>query len=142
MIDKVTLVLIVVLFIGLMMTKIKVDNMADHYLTKQEFDKRMPLVVHDTNTVIRYEDRFIHDTIRTTKTEYVETASLSGKFAEYSNEEYNETLTVLFESEEQALGIPTKHVVIQCSGKLIEDKEGDPNICVGEWIIRVKEEIE
>ena len=142
MIEKVTLVLIVVLFIGLMMTKIKVDNMADHYLTKQEFDKRMPLVVHDTNTVIRYEDRFIHDTIRTTKTEYVETATLSGRFAEFSNEQYNETETVMFESEDQAMAIPTKHVIIQCSGKLIEDEEGDPNICVGEWIIRVKEEIE
>lgn len=142
MVEKVTLALVIILFIGLTMTKNKVDSLAAHYLTKQEFDKRMPLVVHDTNTVIRYEDRFIHDTIRTTKTEYVETATLSGKFAEFSNEDYNETETVMFESEDQAMAIPTKHVLIQCSGKLIEDEEGDPNICVGEWIIRVKEEIE
>lgn len=142
MIEKTTLVLVIILFIGLTLTKNQVDNLANHYLTKQEFEKRMPLVVHDTNTVIRYEDRFIHDTIRTTKTEYVETASLNGKFTEYSNEEYEEPLTVNFESDEQALGIPTKHVLIQCSGKLIEDEEGEPNICVGEWIIRVKEEID
>lgn len=142
MVEKLTLALVVVLFISLTLTKNQVDNLANHYLTKQEFDKRMPLVVHDTNTVIRYEDRFIHDTIRTTKTEYVETATLSGKFAEFSHEDYNETETVMFESEDQAMAIPTKHVLIQCSGKLIEDEEGDPNICVGEWIIRVKEEIE
>lgn len=142
MIEKTTLVLVIILFIGLTLTKNQVDNLANHYLTKQEFEKSMPLVVHDTNTVIRYEDRFIHDTIRTTKTEYVETATLNGRFTEYSNEEYTEPLTVLFESDEQSLGIPTKHVLIQCSGKLIEDEEGDPNICVGEWIIRVKEEID
>ena len=142
MVEKITLALVVVLFISLTITKNKVDNLADHYLTKQEFEKRMPLVVHDTNTVIRYEDRFIHDTIRTTKTEYVETATLSGKFAEFSNEEYEEETTVSFESDEQLMVIPTKHVLIQCSGKIVEDKDGDPNICVGEWIIRVKEEIE
>lgn len=142
MIEKITLALVVVLFISLTLTKNQVDNLANHYLTKQEFEKSMPLVVHDTNTVIRYEDRFIHDTIRTTKTEYVETATLNGRFAEFSNEEYEEPLTVSFESDEQAMNIPTKHVLIQCSGKLIEDEDGFPNICVGEWIIRVKEEID
>lgn len=142
MIEKITLALVVVLFISLTLTKNQVDNLADHYLTKQEFEKSMPLVVHDTNTVIRYEDRFIHDTIRTTKTEYVETATLNGRFVEYSNEEYEEPLTVSFESDEEAMNIPTKHVLIQCSGKLIEDEEENPNICVGEWIIRIKEEID
>ena len=142
MIEKTTLVLVIILFIGLILTKNQVDNLANHYLTKQEFEKSMPLVVHDTNTVIRYEDRFIHDTIRTTKTEYVETATLNGRFVEYSNEEYEEPLTVSFESDEEAMNIPTKHVLIQCSGKLIEDEEENPNICVGEWIIRVKEEID
>jgi hypothetical protein len=142
MIEKITLALVVVLFISLTLTKNQVDNLADHYLTKQEFEKRMPLVVHDTNTVIRYEDRFIHDTIRTTKTEYVETATLNGKFQEFSNEEYDETLNVSFESEDNLMVIPTKHVLVQCSGKIIEDEDGDPNTCVGEWIIRVKEEID
>ena len=142
MVEKITLALVVVLFISLTLTKNKVDNLAEQYLTKQEFAKSMPLVVHDTNTVIRYEDRFIHDTIRTTKTEYVETASLNGKFAEYDNADYIETTEAKFETDDMLINIPTKHVVVQCSGKFIEDEDGDPNICVGEWIIRIKEEID
>ena len=42
---------------------------------------KRPVVLHDTTSVMRYVDRYIHDTVYTTihKTEYIEKVSLIGK---------------------------------------------------------------
>lgn len=49
---------------------------------------KRPVVLHDTTSVMRYVDRYIHDTtvITKTKTEYIEKVSLSGRMQDYSEE--------------------------------------------------------
>ena len=49
---------------------------------------KRPVVLHDTTSVMRYVDRYIHDTVYTTinKTEYIEKVSLLGKMQDYAEE--------------------------------------------------------
>ena len=49
---------------------------------------KRPVVLHDTTSVMRYIDRYIHDTVYTTihKTEYIEKVSLIGKMQDYAEE--------------------------------------------------------
>ena len=102
---------------------------------------KRPVVLHDTTSVMRYVDRYIHDTIYTTinKTEYIEKVSLFGKMQDYAEEQGT---TIKIETEENLLEFDAQFVKIQCNGKLIPDEDGDLNTCAGDWVITAKEEIE
>ena len=102
---------------------------------------KRPVVLHDTTSVMRYVDRYIHDTVYTTihKTEYIEKVSLIGKMQDYAEEK--ET-TITIETGEHWFEFDTKFVKFQCNGKLIPDEDGDYNICAGDWVITAKEVID
>lgn len=115
------------------------------YFTSQDINEMMrqvkrPVVLHDTTSIMRYVDRYIHDTITVTKTEYVEKVSMFGKMQDFATETTEQTVNII--SEEYELDIPTKYIKYQCNGKLIPDEDGDLNTCVGEWVITIKEDIE
>ena len=102
---------------------------------------KRPVVLHDTTSVMRYVDRYIHDTVYTTihKTEYIEKVSLIGKMQDYAEEQGT---VIKIETEENLLEFDAKFVKIQCNGKLIPDEDGDLNTCAGDWVITAKEELE
>lgn len=102
---------------------------------------KRPVVLHDTTSVMRYVDRYIHDTVYTTihKTEYIEKVSLIGKMQDYAEEQGT---VIKIETEENLLEFDAKFVKIQCNGKLIPDEDGDLNVCAGDWVITAKEELE
>ena len=102
---------------------------------------KRPVVLHDTTSVMRYVDRYIHDTVYTTinKTEYIEKVSLIGKMQDYAEEKGT---VIKIETEENLLEFDAKFVKFQCNGKLIPDEDGDLNTCAGDWVITAKEELE
>lgn len=102
---------------------------------------KRPVVLHDTTSVMRYVDRYIHDTtvITQTKTEYIEKVSLMGRMQDYSDE--NETVLTV-ETDNTLLKFDAKYVKIQCNGKFVADKDGDESVCAGDWVITAKEIIE
>lgn len=102
---------------------------------------KRPVVLHDTTSVMRYVDRYIHDTVYTTihKTEYIEKVSLIGKMQDYAEEKGT---VIKIETEENLLEFDAQFVKIQCNGKLIPDEDGDLNVCAGDWVITAKEELE
>lgn len=102
---------------------------------------KRPVVLHDTTSVMRYVDRYIHDTtvITKTKTEYIEKVSLSGRMQDYSDEE--ETV-IAIETDNTLLKFDAKYVKIQCNGKFVADEDGDESVCAGEWVITAKEVLE
>ena len=102
---------------------------------------KRPVVLHDTTSVMRYIDRYIHDTtvITQTKTEYIEKVSLIGKMQDYSDEE--ETV-ITIETDNTLLKFDAKYVKIQCNGKFVADEDGDESVCAGDWVITAKEIIE
>lgn len=102
---------------------------------------KRPVVLHDTTSVMRYVDRYIHDTIYTTihKTEYIEKVSLIGKMQDYAEEQGT---VIKIETDENLLEFDAKFVKIQCNGKLLPDEDGDLNECAGDWVITAKEELE
>lgn len=102
---------------------------------------KRPVVLHDTTSVMRYIDRYIHDTVYTTihKTEYIEKVSLIGKMQDYAEEKGT---VIKIETEENLLEFDAKFVKIQCNGKLVPDADGDLNACAGDWVITAKEELE
>ena len=102
---------------------------------------KRPVVLHDTTSVMRYIDRYIHDTtvITQTKTEYIEKVSLIGKMQDYAEEQGT---VIRIETDENLLEFDAKFVKIQCNGKLIPDEDGDLNECAGDWVITAKEELE
>lgn len=101
---------------------------------------KRPVVLHDTTSVMRYVDRYIHDTVYTTinKTEYIEKVSLIGKMQDYAEEKGT---VIKIETEENLLEFDAKYVKFQCNGKLIPDEDGDLCVCAGDWVITAKEEI-
>lgn len=102
---------------------------------------KRPVVLHDTTSVMRYIDRYIHDTtvITQTKTEYIEKVSLIGKMQDYADE--NETVLTV-ETDNTLLKFDAKYVKIQCNGKFVSDEDGDESVCAGDWVITAKEIIE
>ena len=102
---------------------------------------KRPVVLHDTTSVMRYVDRYIHDTVYTTinKTEYIEKVSLFGKMQDYAEEKGT---VIKIETEENLLEFDAQFVKIQCNGKLIPDEDCDLCVCAGDWVITAKEEIE
>jgi len=102
---------------------------------------KRPVVLHDTTSVMRYIDRYIHDTtvITQTKTEYIEKVSLIGKMQDYSDEEETE---ITIETDNTLLKFDAKYVKIQCNGKFVADEDGDESVCAGDWVITAKEIIE
>ena len=102
---------------------------------------KRPVVLHDTTSVMRYVDRYIHDTVYTTinKTEYIEKVSLIGKMQDYAKEKGT---TIKIETYNNILEFDAKYVKFQCNGKLIPDEDGDLCVCAGDWVITAKEEIQ
>ena len=102
---------------------------------------KRPVVLYDTTSVMRYVDRYIHDTIYTTihKTEYIEKVSLIGKMQDFAEEKGT---VIKIETEENLLEFDAQFVKIQCNGKLIPDEDDELNICAGDWVITAKEELE
>jgi hypothetical protein len=102
---------------------------------------KRPVVLHDTTSVMRYVDRYIHDTVYTTinKTEYIEKVSLIGKMQDYSEEK---DTPIKIETDEHLFEFDAKYVKIQCNGKLVPAEDGDLCVCAGDWIITAKEIIE
>lgn len=102
---------------------------------------KRPVVLHDTTSVMRYIDRYIHDTVYTTihKTEYIEKVSLIGKMQDFAEEKGT---VIKIETEENLLEFDAQFVKIQCNGKLIPDEDDELNICAGDWVITAKEELE
>lgn len=102
---------------------------------------KRPVVLHDTTSVMRYVDRYIHDTtvITKTKTEYIEKVSLTGRMQDYS-EEKDTPITI--ETDGFVFERNVKYVKFQCNGKLIPDEDGDLENCAGEWVITAKEVLE
>lgn len=100
---------------------------------------KRPVVLHDTTSVMRYIDRYIHDTtvITQTKTEYIEKVSLMGKMQDYADEK--ET-TIKLETDDHFFEFDAKYVKFQCNGKLVEID--DETVCAGDWVFTAKEIIE
>ena len=96
------------------------------------------VVLHDTTSVMRYVDRYIHDTVYTTinKTEYIEKVSLIGKMQDYADPEEKET-TFKLETDDHLFEFDAKYVKFQCNGKLIETD--DDVVCAGDWVFTAKE---
>ncbi len=99
---------------------------------------KRPVVLHDTTSVIRYVDRYIHDTtvITQTKTEYIEKVSLIGKMQDYADPEEEET-TFKLETDGHLFEFNAKYVKFQCNGKLVETE--DDTVCAGDWVFTAKE---
>lgn len=102
---------------------------------------KRPVVLHDTTSVMRYVDRYIHDTtvVTKTKTEYIEKVSFTGRMQDYADE--NETVLTV-ETDNTLLKFDAKYVKIQCNGKFVTDEDGDESVCAGDWVITAKEIIE
>ena len=102
---------------------------------------KRPVVLHDTTSVMRYIDRYIHDTtvITQTKTEYIEKVSLIGKMQDYADPEEKET-TFKLETDDHLFEFDAKYVKFQCNGKLVETD--DDVVCAGDWVFTAKEIIE
>ena len=102
---------------------------------------KRPVVLHDTTSVMRYVDRYIHDTtvITQTKTEYIEKVSLFGRMQDYADPEEKET-TFKLETDGHLFEFNAKYVKFQCNGKLVETE--DAIVCAGDWVFTAKEEIE
>jgi len=102
---------------------------------------KRPVVLHDTTSVMRYIDRYIHDTtvITQTKTEYIEKVSLFGKMQDYADPEEKET-TFKLETDEHLFEFDAKYVKFQCNGKFVETE--DETVCAGDWVFTAKEIIE
>ena len=102
---------------------------------------KRPVVLHDTTSVMRYIDRYIHDTtvITQTKTEYIEKVSLIGKMQDYADPEEKET-TFKLETDGHLFEFDAKYVKFQCNGKLVETD--DDVVCAGDWVFTAKEIIE
>lgn len=102
---------------------------------------KRPVVLHDTTSVMRYVDRYIHDTtvVTKTKTEYIEKVSFTGRMQDYADE--NETVLTV-ETDNTLLKFDAKYVKIQCNGKFVADEDGDESVCAGDWVITAKEIIE
>ena len=102
---------------------------------------KRPVVLHDTTSVMRYIDRYIHDTtvITQTKTEYIEKVSLIGKMQDYADPEEKET-TFKLETDNHLFEFDAKYVKFQCNGKLVE--LDDETVCAGDWVFTAKEIIE
>lgn len=102
---------------------------------------KRPVVLHDTTSVMRYIDRYIHDTtvITQTKTEYIEKVSLIGKMQDYADPEEKET-TFKLETDGHLFEFDAKYVKFQCNGKLVE--LDDETVCAGDWVFTAKEIIE
>ena len=102
---------------------------------------KRPVVLHDTTSVMRYIDRYIHDTtvITQTKTEYIEKVSLIGKMQDYVDPEEKET-TFKLETDGHLFEFDAKYVKFQCNGKLVETE--DDTVCAGDWVFTAKEIIE
>lgn len=102
---------------------------------------KRPVVLHDTTSVMRYVDRYIHDTtvITQTKTEYIEKVSLIGKMQDYADPEEKET-TFKLETDGHLFEFDAKYVKFQCNGKLVETE--DDTVCAGDWVFTAKEIIE
>ena len=102
---------------------------------------KRPVVLHDTTSVMRYIDRYIHDTtvITQTKTEYIEKVSLIGKMQDYADPEEKET-TFKLETDGHLFEFDAKYVKFQCNGKLVETE--DDTVCAGDWVFTAKEIIE
>jgi hypothetical protein len=102
---------------------------------------KRPVVLHDTTSVMRYVDRYIHDTVYTTinKTEYIEKVSLIGKMQDYADPEEKET-TFKLETDEHLFEFDAKYVKFQCNGKFVETE--DETVCAGDWVFTAKEIIE
>lgn len=102
---------------------------------------KRPVVLHDTTSVMRYIDRYIHDTtvITQTKTEYIEKVSLIGKMQDYVDPEEKET-TFKLETDGHLFEFNAKYVKFQCNGKLVE--LDDETVCAGDWVFTAKEIIE
>lgn len=99
---------------------------------------KRPVVLHDTTSVMRYIDRYIHDTtvITQTKTEYIEKVSLIGKMQDYADPEEKETSFKL-ETDGHLFEFDAKYVKFQCNGKLVELY--DETVCAGDWVFTAKE---
>ena len=102
---------------------------------------KRPVVLHDTTSVMRYIDRYIHDTtvITQTKTEYIEKVSLIGRMQDYADPEEKET-TFKLETDGHLFEFDAKYVKFQCNGKLVETE--DDTVCAGDWVFTAKEIIE
>ena len=102
---------------------------------------KRPVVLHDTTSVMRYIDRYIHDTtvITQTKTEYIEKVSLIGKMQDYADPEEKET-TFKLETDGHLFEFDAKYVKFQCNGKIVETD--DDVVCAGDWVFTAKEIIE
>ena len=102
---------------------------------------KRPVVLHDTTSIMRYVDRYIHDTtvVTKTKTEYIEKVSFTGRMQDYSDE--NETV-ITIETDNTLLKFDAKYVKFQCNGKFVADEDGDESVCAGDWVITAKEIIE
>lgn len=102
---------------------------------------KRPVVLHDTTSVMRYIDRYIHDTtvITQTKTEYIEKVSLIGRMQDYVDAEEKET-TFKLETDGHLFEFNAKYVKFQCNGKFVEID--DETVCAGDWVFTAKEIIE
>lgn len=102
---------------------------------------KRPVVLHDTTSVMRYIDRYIHDTtvITQTKTEYIEKVSLIGRMQDYVDAEEKET-TFKLETDGHLFEFNAKYVKFQCNGKFVEID--DETVCAGDWVFTAKEVIE
>ena len=102
---------------------------------------KRPVVLHDTTSVIRYVDRYIHDTtvITQTKTEYIEKVSLFGRMQDYADPEEKDT-HIKLETDGHLFEFDAKYVKFQCNGKLVETE--DDTVCAGDWVFTAKEIIE
>ena len=102
---------------------------------------KRPVVLHDTTSVMRYIDRYIHDTtvITQTKTEYIEKVSLIGKMQDYADPEEKDT-RIKLETDNHFFEFDAKYVKFQCNGKLVETD--DDVVCAGDWVFTAKEIIE
>ena len=102
---------------------------------------KRPVVLHDTTSVMRYVDRYIHDTVYTTinKTEYIEKVSLIGKMQDYADPEEKDT-RIKLETDNHFFEFDAKYVKFQCNGKLVETD--DDVVCAGDWVFTAKEIIE
>lgn len=102
---------------------------------------KRPVVLHDTTSIMRYVDRYIHDTtvVTKTKTEYIEKVSFTGRMQDYADAEEKET-TFKLETDGHFFEFDAKYVKFQCNGKFVEID--DETVCVGDWVFTAKEIIE
>ena len=117
-----------------------------NHLTSTEIHETMrtlkrPVVLHDTTSIMRYVDRYIHDTtvVTKTKTEYIEKVSFTGRMQDYTDPEEKDT-RIKVETDNHFFEFDAKYVKFQCNGKLVETD--DDVVCAGDWVFTAKEIIE